>query len=84
MVGEEVGAALRLHLGLVLHVLAASGGEEERGEAGCHKEPAKGHSWYSILPAEKPPQVLRLPFTALRDAQDDSTLSLSGPLSPDL
>jgi hypothetical protein len=33
MVGEEVGAALRLHLGLVLHVLAAAGEEQKGGEA---------------------------------------------------
>ncbi len=34
MVGEQVRAALRDHLGLVLHVLAAAGEEQQRGEAG--------------------------------------------------
>jgi hypothetical protein len=33
MVGKEVRAALRNHPGLVLHVLAAAGGEEHGGEA---------------------------------------------------
>jgi hypothetical protein len=36
MVGEEVGAALRNHLGLVLHILAAAG--EEKHAADSSKE----------------------------------------------
>jgi hypothetical protein len=34
MVGEEVGAALRLHLGLVLHVLTAAGEEKQARDCG--------------------------------------------------
>jgi hypothetical protein len=34
MIGEEVGAALRLHLGLVLHVLSAAGEKEQARDSG--------------------------------------------------
>jgi hypothetical protein len=40
MVGEEVGTALRNHLGLVLHVLPAAGEEKNCGESGESEIPA--------------------------------------------
>jgi hypothetical protein len=43
MVGEEIGAALWVHLGLVLHVLAATGCEKCRchtGHSSCAQEQA--------------------------------------------